>query len=186
MGAFNYLVTFHHICHRLSIALPILPLLIGLNFLVKGWSPDIVHFLYLIFDGLHNMVNDFRHATYKNLVALPTWRNLQPGDIVATDKYFNRSHATWCFLLGIAKFSISVYVLWGSSDELTLMLFWSGLVLAVLVILSEIIRLITILGGWESDWLTIDSGPQYRPHPQRVSPGCGMAEHLFEVVSNDM
>src|SRR5437868_10790889 len=106
---------------RFSMVMPMIPFMVALSmfFTLYSGPPDwwgtpsygLYHFLgtlYLLFDGFHKVILEFRSNAFDSLVRSPTiLSSLTPNVIVSTDMKFNPKHSWWCLLLGIFKGTIA-------------------------------------------------------------------------------
>lgn len=180
-------VTLYDILCRLATAVPMLPVFATVSLFVApggtfSWgaftSYHLLCLIYLLLDGLHGIILNFRTAAFDNLVSNPLFPTLTPGTIVCTDKKFNTSHAVWCLLLGIGKGSVAVVqTLYFTMDLMTKTVFVVSAVLGCLVVVSEIIMLGVIAKGLESSFLSVSMGTDMENAPQQKSP----CRYLFRV-----
>lgn len=135
--------TLYVVSVRLSATLPILPFIISMTLVFPSQHLfgfyHIFSLIYLLLDGIHQMLLSYRTVSYDRLITDP-WivERMVPDTIIFTDKKFNPHHVLWAFLLGLSKGCISfMQARYFANTVLSQIIFWAALALAGLVVLSE-------------------------------------------------
>jgi len=160
---------------RLSTILSLTPVMIAFSIFfatnsavppIWNWETNsfglyhVLSLIYILIDGIHRMILGYRTTSYDNLITapmLPTW--LTPDTVVSTDKKFSVYHVIWCFFAGVIKGTISYsQARYFTQDLLYQVIFWGAFSMACLVIVSEIMMMIFIYQGLESNIVSISTG----------------------------
>jgi hypothetical protein len=174
-------VSAHVVIDRLAKSFPVLSFLVGLTMVMSAFNYyHVVGFIYLLLDGLHQMIRGYRTSAYDNLVNDHRWvDHLKPGAIVYTDKKFNGMITGWCLLLGLLKTGASfAQFQYFAPDEMSTIIFYIAISLAGLVIISEVILLVIIAKGKQAEFLSIYMATPFEYYPN-MRQGC---QAYFRVV----